>query len=81
MTFKTMLQRLLFPDQSGMNDDDTGDLLADAQAKRREAERKLEMTRLAGREVNQVSTTQRRLRSENHFSARMREAMGRPDNG
>lgn len=61
--------------------DDTGELLLEAEAARRAAERKLEQTRMAGREVRIVSIQAQRLRAENNFSARWDAAIRRPRGG
>ena len=50
--------------------------LAEARQDTKEAQRKLEQTQLASQQVRSVSDHARRLRSDNHFSARMKEVFG-----
>lgn len=80
MKWKWIKRWLRLPD---LTDDDLGPIkeLSEAQRATREAQRKLHMTQLAGREVKAVSGVNVRLRKENNFSARMTEAWGRPKSG
>ena len=58
------------------------DELAEAQAHRREAERRLKESRIAARQVRQVSVAARQIRADNQFSLRLEQAFGsKPQNG
>ena len=56
--------------------------LVEAQAQREDAERRLKESRIAARQVRQVSVTARQIRTDNQFSLRLEQAFGsRPQNG